>query len=188
MAGPVVSDEKIAEIFAKVPIEEAKNAKLHHLGVRVKNPEASLDFYRTIFGMRLQWKADSPDHKMTVYFVGYGTADAKADVSQLFEWNYPSIELIHIWGSESQPDLKFASGNTKPTGFSHMHIQVPDVYAFAKRAESLGFKFVKKPDEGNPKGMSVIQDPDGYHIEVMSEFVPAPGEKNPEMYNDMFKF
>ena len=45
---------------------------------------------------------------------------------------------------------------------------MPDVYAASKRFEELGIEFVKKPDDGNMKGLAFIKDPDGYWVEILS--------------------
>jgi lactoylglutathione lyase len=45
---------------------------------------------------------------------------------------------------------------------------VPDVSAACDRFEQLGVQFVKKPDDGNMKGLAFITDPDGYWIEILN--------------------
>jgi len=45
---------------------------------------------------------------------------------------------------------------------------VPDVYAACERFDELGVEYVKRPDEGNMKGLAFIKDPDGYWIEILS--------------------
>ena len=32
----------------------------------------------------------------------------------------------------------------------------------------MGVEFVKRPDDGNMKGLAFIRDPDGYWIEILS--------------------
>ncbi|MBT3736568.1 MAG: lactoylglutathione lyase, partial [Gammaproteobacteria bacterium] len=47
-------------------------------------------------------------------------------------------------------------------------ISVPDVYQACERFDSLGVDYVKRPDDGNMKGLAFIKDPDGYWIEILS--------------------
>ncbi len=54
----------------------------------------------------------------------------------------------HNWGTESDPELKYHSGNDEPKGFGHIGFCVPDVEAACKRFDELGVEFVKRPDEG----------------------------------------
>ena len=78
------------------------------------------------------------------------------------------IELTHNWGTEKDDSFSYHDGNTDPRGFGHIGITVPDVYAASERFEKLGVEFVKRPDDGNMKGLAFIKDPDGYWIEILS--------------------
>jgi lactoylglutathione lyase len=33
--------------------------------------------------------------------------------------------------------------------------------------DKLGVKFIKRPEDGNMKGIAFIEDPDGYQIEIL---------------------
>ncbi len=45
---------------------------------------------------------------------------------------------------------------------------MPDVYAACERFDKLGVEYVKRPDDGNMKGLAFIKDPDGYWIEILA--------------------
>ena len=77
-----------------------------------------------------------------------------------FIYNYGNI-------SQKDQDFKHHNGNSDPRGFGHIGFTVPDVYKASERFEKLNVKFVKKPDEGNMKGLAFIEDPDGYWIEII---------------------
>ncbi len=80
-----------------------------------------------------------------------------------------TLELTHNWGTETdEAFLGYHNGNNEPRGFSHIGITVPGVHAACKRFEELGVEFVKRPDDGNMKGLAFIRDLDGYWLEILS--------------------
>ncbi|KAM8832364.1 lactoylglutathione lyase-like isoform 1-T1 [Spinachia spinachia] len=140
--------------------------------LRVKDPARSLEFYTGVLGMTLLQKIDFPSMRFTLYFLGYeDKSDVPMDVKERTAWTFSrraTIELTHNWGSESDASLSYHNGNGKPTGFGHIGVAVPDVYAACKVFERRGVKFLKKPEAGKMKDLAFIQDPDGYWIEILS--------------------
>ena len=142
--------------------------------MRVRDPEASVAFYRDVLGMTLLDRYDFPEMKFSLYFMGYLAEGESipADAGERAEWVFSRpalVELTHNWGTES--DSSFAgyhNGNSDPRGFGHIGISVPDVDAACARFETFGVKFVKRPNDGKMKGIAFIQDPDGYWIEILS--------------------
>ncbi|KAK5903053.1 hypothetical protein CgunFtcFv8_006865 [Champsocephalus gunnari] len=140
--------------------------------LRVKDPVRSLDFYTRVLGMTLLQKIDFPSMRFTLYFLGFEEkSDIPEEIKERTAWTFSrraTIEFTHNWGSELEEGLAFHNGNNKPTGFGHIGIAVPDVYAACKVFEEQGVTFVKKPDAGDMKGLAFLQDPDGYWIEIFS--------------------
>lgn len=143
--------------------------------LRIRDPEASLSFYRDVLGMTLLSRFDFPEMKFSLYFMGYLRAedgplpDDPAERATFTFRQKGAIELTHNWGTEVDPDFAgYHDGNAAPRGFGHIGITVPDVYAACERFESLGVSFVKRPDDGSMKGLAFIRDPDGYWIEILS--------------------
>ena len=131
--------------------------RLAHTMMRVRDLEASFNFYCKTLGMKILRKTDYPDGKFTNAFIGYG-----------LETESPCLELTHNWGTESDDSFSYHDGNSDPRGFGHIGITVPDVYEASENFEKHGVEFVKKPDDGNMKGLAFIKDPDGYWIEILS--------------------
>jgi len=68
--------------------------------IRVRDLDASLQFYTNLLGMKLLRKRDYPGGKFTLAFVGYGD-----------ESNNTMIELTHNWGQAGPYDLGSTFGH-----------------------------------------------------------------------------
>lgn len=142
--------------------------------LRIRDPEASIAFYRDVLGMTLLQKLDFAEMRFSLYFLAYlaegETVPSDPAERGRFIFNRETtLELTHNWGTESDPDFAgYHSGNTDPRGFGHLGISVPDVTAACDRFESLGVPFKKRPQDGKMKDIAFITDPDGYWIEILS--------------------
>ena len=138
----------VAETSVALPA--ADKARLLHTMIRVRDLDASLNFYTNLLGMKLLRKRDYPTGKFTLAFVGYGDESSNA-----------VIELTHNWDQKEPYGLG--------TAFGHLAIGVPDVY---KACEQLGAAGVKIPRPAGPMAhggsvIAFIEDPDGYRIELI---------------------
>jgi lactoylglutathione lyase len=132
------------------PVPDADKFRLLHTMIRVRDLDASLDFYTNLLGMKVLRKRDYPTGKFTLAFVGYGD-----------ETSNTVIELTHNWGQTEPYNLGSA--------FGHLAIGVPDVH---KTCESLAAAGVKIPRPAGPMAhggsvIAFIEDPDGYRIELV---------------------
>jgi lactoylglutathione lyase len=147
---------------------------LNQTMLRIRDPEASVTFYRDVLGFTLLHKLDVAPAKFSLYFLallrdGETLPDDQAERLRLVFSRETTLELTHNWGTESDPAFAgYHNGNAEPRGFGHLGISVPDVAAACARFEQMGVPFVKRPDEGMMKGIAFIQDPDGYWIEILS--------------------
>lgn len=140
----------------------------NHTMLRVRDPEASVAFYRDAFGMQLVRRLDVEPMKFSLYFLAMHR-DAGADDAAASFGQAGVLELTHNWGTES--DEAFAgyhNGNDVPQGFGHIAFTVPDVTAICTRLDEMGAEFVKRPDDGAMKGIAFVKDPDGYWVEILS--------------------
>ena len=78
-----------------------------HTMIRVKNLEESINFYTGLLGMKELRRADVPDGKYTLVFVGYG--DEKSSTV---------LELTYNYGVD-----EYEQG----TAFGHLALGVPDI-------------------------------------------------------------
>lgn len=144
---------------------------LNQTMLRIRDPEASVAFYRDAMGMTLLDRYDFPTLKFSLYFMGYPQGPIPDDRAQRIEWVFQQpalLELTHNWGTELDPAFGYHNGNSEPRGFGHIGLSVPDVHAACAQFEALGVEFVKRPDEGAMKGLAFVKDPDGYWIEILS--------------------
>jgi lactoylglutathione lyase len=128
----------------------AEKARLLHTMIRVRDLDASLNFYTKLLGMKLLRKRDYPTGKFTLAFVGYGDESSNT-----------VLELTHNWDQKEPYQLG--------TAFGHLAIAVPDVY---KACEQLAAAGVKIPRPAGPMAhggsvIAFIEDPDGYRIELI---------------------
>ena len=132
------------------PIADTGKFRLLHTMIRVRDLDASLQFYTNLLGMKLLRKRDYPTGKFTLAFVGYGDESSNT-----------VIELTHNWDQAEPYNLGSA--------FGHLAVGVPDVYKTCERLAAAGVK-IPRPAGPMAHGGSVIafiEDPDGYRIELV---------------------
>ena len=121
-----------------------------HTMLRVKNLDASVEFYTRILGMKELRRREVPDGKYTLAFVGYGD-----------EATHTVLELTYNWGQDDGYELG--------TAFGHLAIGVPDVAAACEDVRRAGGKVVREagPVKFGTTIIAFIEDPDGYKIELV---------------------
>lgn len=122
--------------------------KMAHTCVRVKDLEASLDFYQTAFDFVESSRRDFPENKFTLVYLTLPEDDYE-------------LELTYNYDHEAY-DL----GN----GYGHIAIAVKDLEALHASHQAAGFPVTDL--KGLPRtapSYYFISDPDGYKIEVIRE-------------------
>lgn len=124
--------------------------RLLHTMIRVRDLDASLDFYTRLLGMRLLRKTDYPGGEFTLAFVGYGD-EASSTV----------IELTHNWGRQEP----YTIGD----GFGHLAIGVSDIYRLCEQLAGSGVTITRPPGpmKHGSTVIAFVEDPDGYKIELI---------------------
>jgi len=123
--------------------------RILHTMLRVGDLERSLQFYTQVLGMRLLRRADYPDGKFTLAFVGYGE-----------ERDTTVLELTHNWGVD-----KYDLGNA----YGHVAVEVDDAYRACDDVRRLGGKVTREagPMKHGTTVIAFVEDPDGYKIEFI---------------------
>jgi len=120
-----------------------------HTMIRVTNLDASLRFYTEVLGMRELRRADYPEGRFTLAFVGYGPESEQA-----------VVELTHNWDTDH-----YDIGD----GFGHIALGVEDAYAACKEIKLRGGRVVREagPMKHGSTVIAFVEDPDGYKIELI---------------------
>ena len=125
-------------------------ARLLHTMLRVRNIDASMDFYIKRLGMRLLRRQDFAEQKFTLAFVGYDDEDQGS-----------VIELTQNWD-----DRDYSLGDA----FGHLAIAVEDVFAAVDTLRADGVRIIRPagPLKGDQREtIAFCEDPDGYCIELI---------------------
>lgn len=124
--------------------------RLLHTMIRVKNLDASVQFYTKLLGMKELRRREVPEGKYTLSFVGYGD-EASASV----------LELTYNWGKDDGYELG--------TGFGHLAVAVPDVAATCANLRKAGARITREPGpvKFGTTIIAFVEDPDGYKIELV---------------------
>jgi lactoylglutathione lyase len=132
------------------------NHRVMHTMIRVRDMDASLNFYTQVLGMRLLRRKDYPEGKFSLAFVGYGP-----------EINHTVIELTHNWDQEGNYDLG--------KGYGHLAIAVDDIYATCEALREKGANIIRAPGpmKNDTLLLAFVQDPDGYKIELIDSHTVA---------------
>ena len=123
--------------------------RMLHTMLRVGDLERSLAFYTGPLGMKLLRRTDFPGGRFTLAFVGYGD-----------ESDHTVLELTHNWDTKSY-DLG--------SGYGHIALGVPDVYATCAALREQGVKVTREPGpmKHGTTVIAFIEDPDGYKVELI---------------------
>lgn len=123
--------------------------KMIHTCIRVKDLEASLDFYQKAFGFEEASRRDFPEAKFTLVYLHLPKDDYE-------------LELTYNYDQEVPYDL----GN----GYGHIAIGIDNLDELYQQHVEAGFNVTDlKGLPGTNPFYYFITDPDGYKIEVIGE-------------------
>jgi lactoylglutathione lyase len=120
--------------------------------VRVRDLDASLDFYCNKLGLVEANRFDNPAGKFTLVFLC-----APEDVDRAKADRAPTVELTYNWDPE-----EYAGGRN----FGHLAYEVDDIYAVCKRLMDGGVTINRPPRDGH---MAFIRSPDNISIELLQK-------------------
>ncbi|KAJ1919202.1 Filament-forming protein [Mycoemilia scoparia] len=143
--------------------------RFNHTMYRIRDPVASVRFYKEVLGMSLLEEHHDEKSKFSLYFLGYENTEDSQNVRL---GRQGIVELTHNHGTENDPEFKgYNTGNGEDGGYGHIAITVDDLQAACKRFDTFGVKYCKRPEEGRMKHIAFLLDPDGYSVEIMETTV-----------------
>lgn len=123
-----------------------------HTMVRVKDLDASLDFYTRIFGLTEVRRIENEKGRFTLIFLA-----ASEDVQAGETLRAPLLELTYNWDPEDY---------TGGRNFGHLAYEVDNIYETCQRLMDLGVTINRPPRDGN---MAFVRSPDGISIELLQK-------------------
>jgi len=120
--------------------------------VRVKNLEASLDFYCNKLGLIEVKRNDYEEARFSLIFLA-----APSDAEQAKQTSRPTLELTYNWDEEA-----YEGGRN----FGHLAYEVDDIYTTCAELQAAGVIINRPPRDGY---MAFIRSPDGISIELLQK-------------------
>ncbi|MRH41602.1 VOC family protein [Aquibacillus halophilus] len=124
-----------------------------HTAYTVKDMDKALNFYCDVLGFKKVFELDRDGEPWIVY---------------LKICDYQFIELFYGGEKEIEVDVK-------TIGYSHLCLEVEDIYQISEHIKSKGVKLDKEPKQGvDMNYQSWVSDPDGNKIELMQYHPECP--------------
>lgn len=123
-----------------------------HSMVRVRDLDASLDFYVNKLGLKEVMRYDSDAGRFTNVFLS-----APGDETAAKESFAPVIELTYNWDPKDY-------GNAR--NFGHLAFEVEDIYKTCTRLQEGGVTINRPPRDGR---MAFVRSPDDISIELLQK-------------------
>ena len=126
--------------------------KYLHTMVRVRDIDASLDFYCNKLGLKEIKRKENEKGRFTLIFLGADNSDDR----------YSLLELTHNWDPE-----EYTGGRN----FGHLAYSVENIYEVCEKLMKNGVTINRPPRDGH---MAFVKSPDGISIEILQEGESLP--------------
>ena len=138
-----------------------------HTMIRVRDLDASLDFYCTKLGLVENRRMDNEAGRFTLVFLAAPKDEGAAETNRA-----PELELTYNW----DPEVYEGGRN-----FGHLAYKVDDIYAVCQSLMDAGVTINRPPRDGR---MAFVRSPDNISIELLQEGdAQAPAEPWASMKN-----
>jgi lactoylglutathione lyase len=126
--------------------------KYLHTMVRVRDLDASLDFYCGKLGLQEVSRTENQGGRFTLVFLS-----APDDLEDAKAKRAPTVELTYNWDDE-----EYSGGRN----FGHLAYAVDDIYATCRRLMEGGVTINRPPRDGR---MAFVRSPDNVSIELLQK-------------------
>lgn len=127
--------------------------KYLHTMVRVRDLDASLNFYSAQLGLQELRRHDNEQGRFTLIFLA-APGDETAQ-----------LELTHNWDPEEYDEGR---------NFGHLAYQVDDIYALCQKLRDAGVTINRPPRDGH---MAFVRSPDNISIELLQKGDALPPQE-----------
>ena len=135
---------------------------VHHTAISVKDMERSLNFYRDLLGMEVEWEMDHRSGKALSKVVGLADADMR--IVMLKGYGH-RIELFQYYKPKGTP---ISPGFMCDPGRMHIAFQVTNIRDHYRKLKEAGVEFNCPPLEIRPGVWATyFRDPDGVILEFI---------------------
>jgi lactoylglutathione lyase len=131
--------------------------KYLHTMVRVRDLDASLDFYINKLGLAEASRVENKAGRFTLIFLS-----APDDLEAAREQRAPLVELTYNWDPED-----YDGGRN----FGHLAYEVDDIFATCQRLADGGVTINRPPRDGR---MAFVRSPDNVSIELLQKDAALP--------------
>ena len=131
-----------------------------HTMVRIRDVDASLDFYVRKFGLVETRRTDNEAGRFTLIFLA-----APEDKDSAVGRRAPELELTYNWDPE-----EYGEGRN----FGHLAYEVDDIYAFCEKLQKAGVTINRPPRDGR---MAFVRSPDNISIELLQKGDALPPQE-----------
>jgi lactoylglutathione lyase len=131
-----------------------------HTMVRVRDVDASMDFYCNKLGLVETRRKDVPDGRYTLIFLA-----APEDKEAALAGRAPEVELTYNWDPEDYDEGR---------NFGHLAYEVDDIYEACERLQKAGVTINRPPRDGN---MAFVRSPDNISIELLQKGPALPKQE-----------
>ena len=121
--------------------------KYLHTMVRIRNIDASIDFYCNKLGLKEIRRTENEKGKYTLIFLSAENSDDR----------YALLELTYNWEPE-----EYTGGRN----FGHLAYSVKNIYETCQKLMNNGVIINRPPRDGH---MAFVRSPDGISIEILQE-------------------
>jgi lactoylglutathione lyase len=137
-----------------------------HTMVRVKDLDASIDFYCNKLGLKEVRRIENQGGRFTLVFLC-----APDDFERAQKDQAPMVELTYNWDTED-----YKGGRN----FGHLAYRVSDIYGLCEKLMAAGVTINRPPRDGH---MAFVRSPDGISIELLQDGHLEPKEPWASMPN-----
>ena len=148
-------------------------SRVHHVGLIVRDIEASMKFYNKLFGKEpdIRTDVDNSAGLSRQFGVGDEPGDGIGKIA-FYQIDNTSVELIEV----PKPHTELEQLPVYATGAKHLCFQVEDIEESYDAMVAEGYEFQAAPaffDENQPKldgvRFAYFFDPDGNFLEIMQD-------------------